>query len=184
MKKNLKAFSSMINVCQILVGLTVLLLATWIYTFSRPPDQFNFFFKNSENINLRGILQNLSKIIRDCVFKLRDLLHSSFIKKIYWRNLLKFKNVSILSIFIFFISILSVNANYHHFVNSIYNDDDLIFDSIYSRADNDLNISIYDVYRIPSNDNIIFPVSIKSISINLHVLIHKFSTRAPPVKPQ
>ena len=104
MKKNLKAFSSMINVCQILVGLTVLLLATLIYTLGRPPDQFKFFFKKPENINLRDILPNLSEIIRNYVFKLRELLNSSFIKKIYWRNILKFKNVSI----------LSVNVIYHH----------------------------------------------------------------------
>jgi hypothetical protein len=41
MKKNLKAFGNMINMRQILIGLTVLLLGTLVYLIDRSPDHLN-----------------------------------------------------------------------------------------------------------------------------------------------
>jgi hypothetical protein len=59
MKKNLKAFGSIINIPQILIGLTVLILGTLIYLTDRPPDQTYFLYKSSLNISLHNTLPNL-----------------------------------------------------------------------------------------------------------------------------
>ena len=59
MKKNLKAFGSIINIHQILIGLTVLILGTLIYLTDRPPDQTYFLYKSSLNISLHNTLPNL-----------------------------------------------------------------------------------------------------------------------------
>jgi hypothetical protein len=59
MKKNLKAFDSMINIRQILIGLSVLLLGTLVYIVDRPPDQTYFVYKNFVNISLHNTLPNL-----------------------------------------------------------------------------------------------------------------------------
>ena len=59
MKKNLKAFGSIINIHQILIGLTVLILGTLIYLTDRPPDQSYFLYKSSLNISLHNTLPNL-----------------------------------------------------------------------------------------------------------------------------
>jgi hypothetical protein len=58
MKESLKAFGSMINIRQILIGLTVLLLGTLIYLIDRPPDQTYFVYKSLVNISLHNILPN------------------------------------------------------------------------------------------------------------------------------
>lgn len=58
MKKNLKAFGSLINIRQILIGLNVLLLGTLIYLTDRPPDQTYFVYK-FVNISLHNTLPNL-----------------------------------------------------------------------------------------------------------------------------
>jgi hypothetical protein len=59
MKENLKAFGSIINIRQILIGLTVLLLGTLIYVVDRPPNQTYFVYKSFVNISLHNILPNL-----------------------------------------------------------------------------------------------------------------------------
>jgi hypothetical protein len=59
MKKKLKAFDAMINLPQILIGLTILLLGTLVYVVDRSPDQTYFVYKSSINISLHNILPNL-----------------------------------------------------------------------------------------------------------------------------
>ena len=59
MKKNLKAFGNLINIHQILIGLSVLLLGTLIYLTDRPPDQTYFVYKSFVNISLHNTLPNL-----------------------------------------------------------------------------------------------------------------------------
>ena len=59
MKKNLKAFGSLINIRQILIGLSVLLLGTLVYVVDRPPYQTYFVYNNFVNISLHNTLPNL-----------------------------------------------------------------------------------------------------------------------------
>ena len=59
MKETLKAFGSMINISQILIGLTALLLGTLVYLIDRSPDQTYFVYKSSINISLHDTLPNL-----------------------------------------------------------------------------------------------------------------------------
>lgn len=59
MKKNLKAFGNIINIRQILIGLSVLLLGTLVYVVDRPPDQTYFVHKSFVNISLHNTLPNL-----------------------------------------------------------------------------------------------------------------------------
>jgi len=63
MKKNLKAFGSLINIPQILIGLSVLLLGTLVYIVDRPPVQTYFVYKNFVNISLHNTLPNLFGLI-------------------------------------------------------------------------------------------------------------------------
>jgi hypothetical protein len=58
-QENLKAFSNEINIRQILIGLTVLLLGTLVYLIDRSPDQTYFVYKNFVNISLHNTLPNL-----------------------------------------------------------------------------------------------------------------------------
>lgn len=81
--------------------------------------------------------------LRDCVFKFGKIFNSSLIKRINERKTLRFKSASIFAISIFFTSILSVNTNYHHFLNSIYNDDCLNCYTVCSKADDVSDFSIY-----------------------------------------
>jgi hypothetical protein len=59
MEKNLKASGSMINIRQLLIGITVLILGTSIYLTDRPPDQTYFVYKSFVNISLHNTLPNL-----------------------------------------------------------------------------------------------------------------------------
>ena len=59
MKEILKAFGSMINIRQILIGLAALLLATLIYLIDRPPNHTYFVYKSFVNISLRNTLPNI-----------------------------------------------------------------------------------------------------------------------------
>jgi len=59
MRKKLKAFGNMINMRQILIGLTVLLLGTLIYLTDRPPEYTYFIYKSFVNISLHNTLPNL-----------------------------------------------------------------------------------------------------------------------------
>ena len=49
----------MINIRQILIGLSVLLLGTLVYVVDRPPDQTYFVYSNPFNISLFKTLPNL-----------------------------------------------------------------------------------------------------------------------------
>jgi hypothetical protein len=59
MKENLKAFGNEINIRQVLIGLTVLLLGTLVYLIDRSPDQTYFVHKSFVNISLHNTLPNL-----------------------------------------------------------------------------------------------------------------------------
>jgi hypothetical protein len=56
MKENLKAFGNEINIRQVLIGLTVLLLGTLVYLNDRSPDQTYFVHKSFVNISLHNTL--------------------------------------------------------------------------------------------------------------------------------
>jgi len=59
MKKSLRVFCSIINLHQILIGLSVLFLGTLVYIVDRPLDQTYFVYKSFANISLHNILPNL-----------------------------------------------------------------------------------------------------------------------------
>jgi hypothetical protein len=63
MKENLKAFCSMFNIRQILIGLMILLLGTSIYLTDRSPDQIYFVYKSPIEISLHNSFPNLFGII-------------------------------------------------------------------------------------------------------------------------
>lgn len=52
MKKNLKAFGNMINIRQILIGMSSLIIGTLVYLVDRSPDQTYFVFSTPFNISL------------------------------------------------------------------------------------------------------------------------------------
>jgi hypothetical protein len=58
-QENLKAFGNEINIRQVLIGLTVLLLGTLVYLIDRSPDQTYFVHKSFVNISLHNTLPNL-----------------------------------------------------------------------------------------------------------------------------
>ena len=59
MKNSLKAFVRMINIWQILIGLTALLLGTLIYLIDRPPEHTYFIYKSFITTNLHNTIPNL-----------------------------------------------------------------------------------------------------------------------------
>jgi hypothetical protein len=59
MKESLKAFDSIINIRQILIGLSVLLSGTLVYLIDRAPDQTYFVYKSFGNVSLHNFLPNL-----------------------------------------------------------------------------------------------------------------------------
>ena len=59
MKETLKAFGKMINMRQILIGLSILLLGTLVYIVDRPPYQTYFVYKSFINISLHDALPSL-----------------------------------------------------------------------------------------------------------------------------
>jgi hypothetical protein len=63
MKEYLKAFCSMFNIRQILIGLMILLLGTSIYLTDRSPDQIYFVYKSPIEISLHNSFPNLFGII-------------------------------------------------------------------------------------------------------------------------
>jgi hypothetical protein len=77
MKENLKAFGNEINIRQVLIGLTVLLLGTLVYLIDRSPDQTYFVHKSFVNISLHSTLPNLFGFIG---YSLPSFIHAfSFI---------------------------------------------------------------------------------------------------------
>ncbi len=59
MKESLKSFAGIINLRQILIGLSFLLLGTLIYLTDRPPRQIYFVYKSVANISLHNTLPHL-----------------------------------------------------------------------------------------------------------------------------
>ena len=59
MEKYLSTFLRLINIRQILIGLTALLLGTLVYLIDRSPDQTYFVHKSFVNISLHNTLPNL-----------------------------------------------------------------------------------------------------------------------------
>jgi len=217
MEKYLSAFLRLINIRQILNGLSSPLFGSLVYLIFPHPDQKHIPYKSTININkyttFPNIIGQISNslpslfneflfilitavwllyykigslisytcwFLKGCIFELEKIFNSSFIKRIHGIKILKFKRISIFAILIFFSSILSVNVNYHHFVNSIYNDDCLFCDKVCRKSDNDSKLPIYDLYQIPLNDLIIFIPSTKNVFVTPYFLIYKFSARAPP----
>jgi len=87
---------------------------------------------------------------------------------------MKLKRLSTLIVFIFFVSILSVN--YHHRENRISQDDTLTIDIV----DNNLDFSNINKYIAPLTYRFITTI-IKSNTFSiLHILTFRFNTRAPP----
>ena len=77
MQENLKAFGNEINIRQILIGLTDLLLGTLVYLIDRSPVQTYFIHKSSVNISLHNTLPNLFGFIG---YSLPSFIHAfSFI---------------------------------------------------------------------------------------------------------
>jgi hypothetical protein len=72
MRKSLKAFGRMINIRQILIGLTVLLLGTLIYLTDRPSEHTYFIYKSFLNKSLHNTLPNLFGFIG---YSLPSLIH-------------------------------------------------------------------------------------------------------------
>lgn len=63
MEENLKAFGSMVNIRQILIGLSVLLIGSLVYLIDRPPDQTYFVYSCPFNISLFKTFPNLFGLI-------------------------------------------------------------------------------------------------------------------------
>jgi hypothetical protein len=59
MKNLLKTFGSIINIRQILIGLSVLIIGTLVYLIDRPPYQTYFLYKSSLTLSLHNTLPNL-----------------------------------------------------------------------------------------------------------------------------
>jgi hypothetical protein len=168
MKKNPKAFSSMIDIRRVLIGPPVQLFGYLAYLIFPPPDQTCIPYKSSiRTIRPNTLSDFLVKIAYSLLFSMK-------------RDILKFNRLSTFAAFIFLISIYSFNFNYINSLNNIYNNDCLICDTGYDSSDDVSNLSIYDVYQIPPNEFIIVIVSTKNVLINQYELTFKISTRAPP----
>ena len=84
------------------------------------------------------------------------------------------KRFSIFIVFIFLVSILSVN--YHHRENRIFQDDSLIFDTV----DDNSCFSTCDIYQVLLTTQFISTIIIDKNFIAPRILTCKFLTRAPP----
>jgi len=85
------------------------------------------------------------------------------------------KRLSIFFIFIFLVSILSVN--YRHCENRIFHDDSLIFDTV----DDNSDFSTCDIYQVLLTSRFIYPIIIDKHLFTPHILTYKIFPRAPPV---
>jgi hypothetical protein len=85
------------------------------------------------------------------------------------------KRLSIFFVFIFFVSILSVN--YHPYENRVFQDNPLIFDS----ADENLNFLTCNIYQVHLTFRFIYITIITKILFKPHILVSEFLIRAPPV---
>ena len=168
---------------QILIGRPVQLLGSLAYLIFPPPDQTHIPNKSSIRIIIHNALPHFFVKIANrllLLIQMFSFILISTLKRFLRRKVLNFKIVSIFAIFIVFISILTLNVNYIKFLNNIYNDDCLIYDTGYDSMVDVSNLSIYDVYQVPSNDFIIVIATTKNEFFNPHVLAYKISNRAPP----
>ena len=88
---------------------------------------------------------------------------------------MKLKRSSIFIVFIFLVSILSVN--YHHCENRIFQDDSLIFDTV----DDNSDFSTCDVYQVLLNSRFITTIIKAKNLFTPRILTCKLFARAPPV---
>ena len=89
-------------------------------------------------------------------------------------ELLKMKRLSVFFVFIFLVSILSVN--YHYLENSIFQDESLIFDTV----DDNLDFSTSEIYQALLNKRFISTIKISNNLFLPLISICEFFTRAPP----
>ena len=89
--------------------------------------------------------------------------------------ILKLKQLSIFIVFIFLVSILSVN--YHHYENRIFQDDSLVFDTI----DDNLGFLTCNICLPSLTCRFVSTIIIPEIVSKLHILTFIFFTRAPPI---
>jgi hypothetical protein len=89
-------------------------------------------------------------------------------------ELLKMKRLSVFFVFIFLVSILSVN--YYYLENSIFQDDSLIFDTV----DHNLDFSTFEIYQVLLNKRFISIIKISNNLFMPRISTCKFFTRAPP----
>ena len=142
------------------------------------PDQTYIPYKSSiSNIIYNALPPFFVKIANSLLLCIQMF---SFILITTLKRILRRKVLNIFAIFIVFISIFSLNVNCPHFLNNICNDESLICDTGHDSIDDVSNLSICNVYQIPSNDLIIFIAPSINIFFNPHVLAYKNSTRAPP----
>ena len=87
---------------------------------------------------------------------------------------MKLKRLSIFIVFIFLVSILSVN--YHHREDRIFQDGSLFFDTV----DDNSDISTCDIYKVLLSVRFIDIIIIEKKIFAPPILICKFITRAPP----
>ena len=87
---------------------------------------------------------------------------------------MKLKRSSIFFVFIFLVSILSVN--YHHLENRIFQDDSSIFDTV----DDNSYFSTCDISQVLLNPRLISTIIIDKNLITPRNLTCKFIARAPP----
>ena len=87
---------------------------------------------------------------------------------------MKLKRLSVFFVFIFLVSILSVN--YHPSENRIFQDDSLIFDTV----DDNSVFSACDIYQVLLNPRFISTIKIDKNFITPRILTCRILTRAPP----
>ena len=88
---------------------------------------------------------------------------------------MKLKRLSIFIVFIFLVSILSVN--YHHRENRIFQDDSLIFDAV----DDNSDFSTCNIYQVLLNSRCITTIIKGKNLFTPRNLTCKLFSRAPPV---
>ena len=89
-------------------------------------------------------------------------------------ELLKMKRLSVFFVFIFLVSILSVN--YHHFENRIFQDKSLIFDTV----DDNLDFSTFKICQSLLTFRFISTLIIAKKLFKPHISSFIFFTRDPP----
>jgi len=84
------------------------------------------------------------------------------------------KRLSIFFVFIFLVSILSVN--HHHREDRIFKDGSLFFDTV----DDNSDFSTCDIYQVLLNTRFIAKIIKEKKLFTLRILTCRFFTRAPP----